>query len=796
MNSCLGQGEGTTSAKRLAGRRILAAGLAVGLLGCVLLLAGCGGSGEDAQQVSDEKDPLLATEQLFDVPGERFVAQDLAYSEDADRLFALTDSGFEPDLQSDISPGAVAWFSDDHGATWEPYAEAPEGLPLSCGGVLGPDGSYVALFAASDEELERTNGAARVAVYRDAQGNERVLEGMAEYMEGVMVVITGFVSPDAFTFCVLSRDLMGPNGEGEEDYLYSISEDRAIAQLDSTEYVSIGSSCPFDGESFLVFGSGGVGFFSLDGSAVEVPPAFAEMLGADLWSQESGTLRALDFMQSDGGIVVLAEDKALSYDIASGQTETLMTFDSTMFEGTFPNGASSAVDKDGGIYLSFYSQAKQGYYLCRVSRDASSDEDADKEKLVIYTLEQNRILSQAVSRYQQEHPELSIELQVGMEESSATTKQDAVRALNARILGGDSPDLILLDGLPVDALKEKGCLADVSGLVDEDELFPGIMEALEGEDGHLPFMPMRFQVYAMADDAALLADVPDADAAMARLLERAKEGGVIEYMNADLGSGGKENTFSGYVQCLYNMEDPAIGASGGFDREGLRVFFGDMGALRDAMGSDALDMDLLYADSGPALGYVISGLHGCELDSVDLLYGFAALEQERREVGSAWELVPTGNACFRATGCVGISSRAQNPAAAQDMFRYLFDEEVQELFGSSAEDNGLPVNRAACGAELLGETLRDEHAGNDPNILTEIMVERDGVMEPVHLYKTSQEEVDACLEQLDHLGYAFVDDAVVREAVMESLQKYLTGELSLDDAVDEAGKTIELYLAE
>ena len=62
-------------------------------------------------------------------------------------------------------------------------------------------------------------------------------------------------------------------------------------------------------------------------------------------------------------------------------------------------------------------------------------------------------------------------------------------------MAGNGPDVLILDGIPVDSYVEKGILADLKGLVEEiegaDGLFTNIKEAYL-RDGKMYEMPSRF----------------------------------------------------------------------------------------------------------------------------------------------------------------------------------------------------------------------------------------------------------------------------------------------------------------
>lgn len=110
--------------------------------------------------------------------------------------------------------------------------------------------------------------------------------------------------------------------------------------------------------------------------------------------------------------------------------------------------------------------------------------------LTVYSLEENPTVRQTVSQCMLEHPELEVEYEVGMQEG--LEKEDAIKQLNTRLLAGEAPDVLILDGLPVDSLVEQGLLADLSSLVDTDGLYPA---ARAGErDGKLWYVAGRMKL--------------------------------------------------------------------------------------------------------------------------------------------------------------------------------------------------------------------------------------------------------------------------------------------------------------
>lgn len=65
-------------------------------------------------------------------------------------------------------------------------------------------------------------------------------------------------------------------------------------------------------------------------------------------------------------------------------------------------------------------------------------------------------------------------------------------------MGGNGPDILLMDGLPVNSYVEKGLLADVSDtvnpLISDGKLFDKIAQTYKGDDGKIYAVPMTFKV--------------------------------------------------------------------------------------------------------------------------------------------------------------------------------------------------------------------------------------------------------------------------------------------------------------
>lgn len=137
----------------------------------------------------------------------------------------------------------------------------------------------------------------------------------------------------------------------------------------------------------------------------------------------------------------------------------------------------------------------------------------------VYSLEENATVRRAVFQCMVEHPELKIEYEVGMQEN--LEKEDVIKQLNTRLLAGDVPDVLVLDGLPVNSLVEQGILTDLSSLVDTGGLYP---TARAGEqDGKLWYVTGRFVLPLQLGAGYELPDTLD------QLAQDAENGPVLKF---------------------------------------------------------------------------------------------------------------------------------------------------------------------------------------------------------------------------------------------------------------------------
>ena len=103
----------------------------------------------------------------------------------------------------------------------------------------------------------------------------------------------------------------------------------------------------------------------------------------------------------------------------------------------------------------------------------------------------------------QQYADIYVNLEIGMTDDNGVTLEDALKTLSTDILAGNGPDVLILDGMPVDSYVEKGILTDISDVVDEVKASDGLVDSIvkdSTKDGKIYAIPTRFLVSFITSD--------------------------------------------------------------------------------------------------------------------------------------------------------------------------------------------------------------------------------------------------------------------------------------------------------
>ena len=384
--------------------------------------------------------------------------------------------------------------------------------------------------------------------------------------------------------------------------------------------------------------------------------------------------------------------------------------------------------------------------------------------LTIFGLKDNSTIRQAIGAFQQQNPNVRIDFRIASEGAASANTEDIIRTLNTELLNGDGPDILLLDGLPVNSYMEKGVLADLTdGITTMAE--GGGLENIAGAyeyEGHCYGIPSRFTIPAMAGEQSALGSVRSLEE-LAAFTESSGNGGA-PFLTPSNNLYGEEGMMMDYYEdCSSDFVE-----SGKIDEAALAKYFTDMLRIQKAQESNFMETDIGVVDGK----VVLFELMGFMKSDEDLFYvqeikGYNATNVilsglSGSGMSSEHALMPVfGESFYTPRQAVGITSASEQQELALQFINLLLSQTVQDVYLY----DGFPVNSRSLD-KLVENAIKNK------------------------------ENSTKFLEMCGQLNTPIFVDQVVREAVQSQMKGLLDGTLTAESAAPAVMEKIELYLKE
>ena len=425
--------------------------------------------------------------------------------------------------------------------------------------------------------------------------------------------------------------------------------------------------------------------------------------------------------------------------------------------------------------------------------------------LTVYSLQEDDDLRQAVSLYQTKHLDTFVSYEVGMEEGSSVTREDAVKKLNTEVVAGNGPDLIVMDGLPFSSYVSKGLLLDVTDVLEQysaqEPLFDNVIDALK-VDGRAYVAPATFGVPKLVGKESYVSGMTDLAGVGEGVEALRKEhpgDDIIGIYDADT----LMKRFAMTSAPLWISENGAL------NRDSIRIFLEQCKRIYDAQ-MDGIREEILQAHAEEGnVGYYhaegtrvdwdlandifgyIDGSQYLINGWVDTAYGY--MESVSVEKAKGYEDskgVPMQGECsglFLPKTLLGISATSAQAVDAKEFLRFFLSAEVQ------ANYYGLPLNREAFDLQV---TPNANSMGEDLIVSCLSRSSDDGTHISFNVYCPKEEQAAAFKEELASVNTAYLPDNILEDAVFTSGAGYIQGEMTLDEALSEIERQVAIYMAE
>lgn len=508
--------------------------------------------------------------------------------------------------------------------------------------------------------------------------------------------------------------------------------------------------------------------------------------GLDLHSLQ--TLPLIFDAGKEEGEIFFCTGKGLYRHMKDGSVSELVIDGSLTSMGSPDMGLISLeTTEDGEFYLLGIDSQSNKLLHYTYSKDTATVPGTEVKAWSLY---ENSELRQNISQYQKENPDVYVDLEVGVTEESGVTASDALRNLSTEIMAGNGPDMLLLDGLPVESYVEKGLLEDLKNVADGGEdLFTNITSGLE-QDGKVYGIPLRFSLPMVEADTQSLDKIQDLES-FADTAEELKD--------ADP----EKNLYSPYydgallASQLYDACAAAwVKEDGSIDGGLLKEYYTQLARIWDPEKFIDVEMQMAQiAESGSYRGYMGSlggGTLEMYCDHFSMNFGTLCSVSEFSQLATTLAdkegigykpLTGQASDVFVPKMIAGLSSKSGAKEEAKKFIQFLLTEDAQ----MADQSGGLSVSQKALRAQIdhmEGSTIGSGMA-NDPDSYVEMQIK-----------KPSAEAADQFIAYIRQADTPALTNEIIRDAVLSQARDCLDGKITPEAAVQAVTDKIDLYLAE
>ncbi|SFT20378.1 ABC transporter substrate-binding protein [Paenibacillus sp. BC26] len=423
-----------------------------------------------------------------------------------------------------------------------------------------------------------------------------------------------------------------------------------------------------------------------------------------------------------------------------------------------------------------------------------------KTIVTVSVLENDRFLQTAEKEFEKAHPDIDIQVNalvatpdtggmvkktMGADEDSAD-KEKFVNTINTELMSGKGADLIAVQDLPFNKYAEKGLLADLRPLMEEDksynsqDYYEGLMEAVTS-GGKQAALPVKFSLDVMLGDAAELTaagvKLDDSKWTWKEFTDIAHklakdEDGDGKPDRYTLSGMPKEQLLKLMVESSYEHFVDAAGKKASFDT-------GDFAALLENL--KGLYDDGLVSEGRPGPGQQMFG-HMDLMMPMDMIMLPEMMFQGKGEVFQTPSGGEAKGMTFGSELMLGLNAKSGAKQEAWEFMKYLLSAEMQGTPGMM----GFSVRKDMT-AKQVEESKKMFESGNIK------LAGPDGEITPPAI---TDEDIKTIVDTIPRIKrFVEVDGAIVT-MVKEEAEAFLEGRQSAEEAAKKLQNRATIYLNE
>ena len=509
---------------------------------------------------------------------------------------------------------------------------------------------------------------------------------------------------------------------------------------------------------------------------------------------ESGYFLAVDSLDGGKGMYWLSSKGLFHYMFGGSVMEQLMDGSlNSLANPSFYVNRLLMLDEQNLLVAANDSSSSSPTGVVLVKFTYSADTPARPEKeLKVYSLNDSREMRQAISHYQKEHTDIYINYEVALAEENGMTVSDALKTLTTEVMAGKGPDVLILDGMPVETYAEKGILRDLAAIAAnaDGNYFENILHAYQDGQGQMCAIPARFMMpmahagseyYTPGEGFESFTERKD-------VLAHMEPDSVVEKFWYSCGAAWKkeDGTLDGQkvADFLARLKN-AYGEFDGGEDESVDITLAMEGGVStlNKVSLDFGEFDL----AGKKINANI-GLYG----GGD--YGLIRAVSKKLEGGDFGMMPGQAQNVFVPSMVLGVSSKSMQPEVAEAFVGYLLSADAQKL----SMNSGFPVDRDAFRSVIDGHEYEPKEGQETAGVMMSVAGDSEDVSEAIsyEMVPSTEEEIKKLTDLAESLETPALMDDVIKEAVVEQGEKVLKGELEPQAAADAIMQKVNIYLAE
>lgn len=395
-----------------------------------------------------------------------------------------------------------------------------------------------------------------------------------------------------------------------------------------------------------------------------------------------------------------------------------------------------------------------------------------EKEITVYSLKENSTIRQAIALFQSKNPNVRINYIVAISEEGGIAS-DYIRTLNTELFAGNGADILILDGLPVNAYIEKGVLTDLSDMlnpmIESGQLLTNISNVYQ-QDGTIYQMPVRITVPIIVGNQEAVA----ASSNLESIARYITNNTAIPFM--------KKVATADLVSDYLTLNMCSLFKDEALDEGALKSFLENLKILNDNMQqkdtmSKELENSILF--SPEAFRNIASVEKVFKVDMInikqveELMLPFGAVKERQLTYN-------TLNESFVPVGLAGLNSNSKEMELSKEFISFLFSNDVQKL----NLNDGFPVVNHS-----LKQWFEENQGQNSMGSFDELDNFISG------FWPTKQER-DDMLNKIEQLKNPIIENQVLNDMIGNEALPYLNGEEDINKAISDIKNKVNIYLAE